>query len=479
MDLRPEYIGRLLIESGFKTWFRYMFKAIEKQPFVLEPIHNEIFEYIEKVFSGEITRLNINVPPRAGKTTIAKYMLVYSLTINPRANSIYTSFSQSLLTDIATSVCNILENPVYKAMYPSNIRYENDDIIPIDDFWAEYLRKENGKNIYSAKRIVTAQGGTVIFSAIGGQITGYGAGLRNAKGFTGALFIDDANKPADIRSSVMRAKVIRYFEETLLSRLNNSDVPIINIQQRLHLEDLSGVLAEKYNFITLKRPLIDENGVCQLPSQYSPERIQELKINNYMFTSQYQQEPIILGGGVFKHDWWNFYKDMPNFKKIFITADTAMKTKEYNDFTAIGVWGASFNNQLYLLDMIHAKFEAPELESAMLGLYNKWKIHHNKPLSAVYIEDKASGTGLIQSLRRKGGLPIIAIKPEADKLTRALDCVGFVVSGNVFLPQNEPITKEFLDELDAFSADMSHTHDDIVDMFCYACQQTFMKRGLF
>ena len=178
MTASPEYIGQVALELGFKGWFLYMFQSIEGHPFICEPIHEKLFEYVEKVFSGEITRLNINVPPRSGKTTIAKYMLIYSLTINPKSNIIYTSFSQSLLTDIATSCCNILEHPIYKSLYPSNIHLEEEEVAPIDDFWAEVLKKENGRNTYSSRRIITAQGGTVIFSAIGGQITGYGAGQR-------------------------------------------------------------------------------------------------------------------------------------------------------------------------------------------------------------------------------------------------------------------------------------------------------------
>lgn len=66
--------------------------------------------------------------------------------------------------------------------------------------------------------------------------------IRGVSKFSGALLVDDANKPADIHSQTMRERVIRYYEETLLSRLNGSDVPIVNIQQRLHIEDLSGIL---------------------------------------------------------------------------------------------------------------------------------------------------------------------------------------------------------------------------------------------
>lgn len=482
-NLNNEYIGNLLLKQGFERWFRYMFRVIEGHAFIVEPIHEGLFDYMNKIYSGEVKRLNINVPPRAGKTTMAKYLLCYALTVNPRANIIYTSFSQSLLTDIAASVHNILEHPIYKSMYPSNTSFESEDTNPVDDFWAEYLRKENGRNTYSTKRIVTAKGGVVLFSAIGGQITGYGAGLRNTKGFTGCLIIDDANKPADIHSEIMRSKVVRYFEETLLSRLNNSDVPIVNIQQRLHLEDLSGILAEKYNFITLKRPLVDDKGNIQLPQQYSKERVDELKINNYMFQSQYQQEPIILGGGVIKREWFRYYQDINiGFKRVFITADTAMKTKEWNDFTAIGAWGVSADNHLYLLDLIHTKMEAPELEQTLLLFWDKWKNGiKERSATAIYVEDKASGTGLIQSLRRKGGLPIIPYVPDKDKLERVNEFLPWIASGNVYLPESEnnSISKEVLSETDAFSADMSHKHDDIVDCMSMALKMAYTQRGLF
>ena len=185
------------------------------------------------------------------------------------------------------------------------------------------------KTYIQLKKITTYQGGICLFSPIGGQITGYGCGVRSAKKFSGALIIDDGNKPADVRSQTMRDRVLRYYEETLLSRLNNPYVPIINIQQRLHVEDLSGTLEKKYRFNTLKKPLLDENGVCQIPSQYTPERIEELKKNNYMFLSQYQQEPIILGGQVIKRAYFRYYPVAKEYqyKRILIAADTAMKTK--------------------------------------------------------------------------------------------------------------------------------------------------------
>lgn len=301
--LDNQYTGKVLLELGFKDWFCYLFRVIEGTPFITEPIHQGLFEYFDKVYKGQVTRLNINVPPRSGKTTLAKYFLVFCLTKNPKSNIIYTSYSQSLLSEICNNVAQILEHPIYKSLYPNKMDYETEKVNPIDDFWAEYLRKDNGKDVYLAKKIRTKEGGLCFFSSVGSQITGYGCGIRGGRGFGGFLAIDDANKPADIYSDVLRNKVIQYFSGTLLSRLNNSNVPIINIQQRLHTQDLSAVLIEKYNFVTLKRPLI-LNGVCQLPKQYSQERIEEIKLDELTFLAQYQQEPTEWINDAFKGVQW-------------------------------------------------------------------------------------------------------------------------------------------------------------------------------
>ena len=482
-NIDTDYIGYLLIKEDFETWFRYLFKAIEQTPFIKEKIHESLLDYFDKIYNLEVIRLNINIPPRAGKTTLATYLLVFALTINPRSNIIYTSFSQSLLNDIAARVRDILESPIYKAMYPSNVFYQEEETNPIDDFWLEYLRKETGKNTYSSKKIVTSKGGTCLFSSIGSQITGYGAGIRNGKGFTGALIIDDANKPADIHSAVMRAKVERYFEETLLSRLNNSNVPIINIQQRLHIEDLSGILASKYGFETLKRPLIDENGVCQLPSQYTPKRIEELKINNYMFVSQYQQEPIILGGAVIKREWFKYYPINEHFEyqRVIITADTAMKVKEHNDYSVFIVAGVTNTNQLHIMEMVRGKWEAPELKRVALEIFERYKYNEKTGVacSGLYVEDKASGTGLIQELGR-GGVPIIALQVDTDKLTRVESILNYIASGQVLLPvsENYGFNPDLLAECEAFTRDDSHAHDDIVDALAYSIQEALVKNNV-
>lgn len=479
--IKPSAIGTVLIESGFKVWFLYMFKLIEGRPFILEPIHNELFEYYEAIYKGQKTRCNINIPPRAGKTTMQQYFTVFCLTVNPKSNIIYTSYSQTLLTDISNKVASILEHPAYKAMYPQKIIIEDCGTNPVDDFWRDYLQENDKKNTYSSRKITTYAGGTVLFASIGSQITGYGCGVRGSKKFSGFLAIDDAQKPADSRSQLLRDKVVRYYEETLLSRLNNPNTPIVNIQQRLNIEDLSGILEAKYNFDTLRKPLLDDNGICQIPSQYTAERIKELQQNNYVFSAQFQQQPIILGGQVIKRDYFQYYPTAKtyNYKRILIAADTAMKTKEYNDYSVFIAGGVTTENKLHVLDMVRGKWEAPELEKQAVLFWNKFKRDTKTGLccNGLYIEDKASGIGLIQSLKAKYGIPVFGVKADTDKLTKVENVLPYIESGNVLLPESEnyAFVPDLLNECEAFSRDMSHIHDDIVDSLAYLVQEALAK----
>lgn len=481
--LEPKELGYVLLNSGFEPWFRYMFRVINNTPYICEPLHSKLLAKIQDIIDGKTTRLNLNLCPRSSKTTMLIWLVVYTLTINPRSQIIYTSFNQDLLSSVARQVAEIMKNPIYQAMYGQGFSEQEEEADPIDDFWKEYLRNTTGKIQFSNRKIVTPQGGIVLFNSMGSAITGFGAGCRGQKGFTGFLAIDDGDKPTEVRSQKIREKTHVYFQETLLSRLNNPETPILNVQQRLHIDDLSGFLESKYGFEVFKFPLLAEDGTCNLGNQYTEERIKELQVDKYTFSAQYQQEPIILGGGVIKHEWWRFYKDMYDcmYRRIFITADTAMKTKEWNDFTAIGVWGLTANNRLRMLDLVHGKFEIVELEQAMLALWEKWKIGIGTcRCSSIIIEDKASGTQLIQTLMRKGGLPIMRIIPEHDKYTRVQNALPQLAAGNIELPNNDqdPLSKLLIDEADAFTADDSHLHDDLVDMWCYAVDSAFNSRGI-
>ena len=480
----PDDLGYVLINSGFEPWFRYMFRVINNTPYICEPLHKKLLSKIQDVIDGKITRLNLNLCPRSSKTTVLTWLVVYTLTICPKAQIIYTSFNQELLTSVAQQIASIMQNPIYQAMYGQTVEEIEEELDPIDEFWKDYLKQTEKKIKFSSRKILTPQGGVVLFNSIGAAITGFGVACRGQIGFTGFLAIDDGDKPTDVRSQKIREKTHVYFQETLLSRLNNPEAPILNVQQRLHIDDLSGFLTEKYGFEIFKFPLLDSAGNCNLKKQYTPERIKELQIDTYTFSAQYQQEPIILGGGVIRHEWWQYYKEIEDtrYRKIFITADTATKTNEWNDFTAIGCWGLTIGNKLRLLDLIHGKFEITELQNTLLAFWEKWKLGiGNCRCSEMIIEDKASGMQAIQNLRRIGGLPIRPYTPNKDKLQRVEDVLPQIAAGNVELPHNDSdvMSKILIAEADSFTRDFSHVHDDLIDMSVMAIDKAFFRKGMF
>lgn len=484
-NISPSLIGSELLKRGFRDWFLYLFRIINGTPFVREPMHEKLFEQFGNVINGTDTRISINLPPRSAKTTLSIYLCIWAFLQNPKSQIIYTSFNQNLLKQISAQMASIMKHPAFRALYPT--LFMNTGMVDdkaIDEYWANHIQAETGKPTFSSVKITTPQGGIILFSALGAALTGFGASVRNAPGFSGMILIDDANQPSQVRSAVIREKTQTYFSETLLSRLNNPGAPIINVQQRVHLEDLTAYLRDTYGFKTFTHPLIDDDGNCTLPSQYPPERLKEIQANNYVFQAQYQQNPIMLGGGVFKTDWIRYYNDLRDcsYRRIFITADTACKTNEWNDYTAIGVWGVTNQNRLRLLDFVHAKFEIPELLQVFQNLWGRWRNGIGScRCSAVYIEDKASGTQIIQTLRRRGGLPILSVRPQKDKLTRALEIVPQLAAGNLELPENanNALSKEFLIDYEAFSANMSQKNDDSVDCLIYAIDAAFNRRGYF
>jgi predicted phage terminase large subunit-like protein len=213
--------------------------------------------------------------------------------------------------------------------------------------------------------------------------------------------------------------------------------------------------------------------------KYDEKQIENLRqADPYTCASQYDQDPSPLGGSLFKAEWVRYYKlgsIIPEYR--FITADTAQKVKTVNDYSVLQLWGVLQGN-LYLLDQLRGKWEAPELETNFVAFWSK----HYNPTSTVgklrtaYVEDKASGTGLIQHIKRltKPVIPIKAIQRNIDKVTRALDGVPYVASGKVFIPSDAKFTLDFVTELVVFSADMTHRHDDQVDTMLDAIDVAFM-----
>ncbi len=191
------------------------------------------------------------------------------------------------------------------------------------------------------------------------------------------------------------------------------------------------------------------------------------KISKHVFASQYQQSPRALGGNIIKGEYFVRYTQLPKIKYRKVFADTAQKTKERNDYSVFEEWGLGVDGRIYLIDMIRGRWEAPELQRRAIAFWAKCKareVEHYGQLRELKVEDKSSGTGLIQTLKLPPhNIPVKPIERLTDKLTRCMDGLPYIENGSVCVPADAPFTSDFIAENESFSADDTHDFDDQVD----------------
>ncbi len=186
----------------------------------------------------------------------------------------------------------------------------------------------------------------------------------------------------------------------------------------------------------------------------------------YTYSSQMQQQPSPLGGGMFKDKYWKSYDVLPpDIDVMRIYGDTAQKTAEHNDWSVFQFWARSRSMGIFLVDQMRGKWEAPELESIMVEFWNKHKPTQFKPHGAqvVKIEDKSSGSSLIQSIKKDYFIPVEPIQRNTDKVLRAMGVVKYFASGFIHLPNDAPWVHDYKDEFRKFTPLMTHKHDDQID----------------
>lgn len=452
---QEKFVSRVLAREDVYYFSRHMFLARRNFPWQRSDHHQVISDALMRVYRGETKRLIINMPPRYSKTEMAVVNFIsWCLGKHPDAEFIHTSYSATLAVQNAANARELVKHEEYGQIFPDvGIRADS-----------------NAKGDWR-----TDKGGVVYAAGSGGTITGFGAG-KVRPGFGGAIIIDDPHKPDEANSDVIRKGVIEWFQNTLESRKNTPDTPIIVIMQRLHDEDLAGWLlaggnGEQWEHVCLEA-LIDEDLPTERalwPAKHTVADLKRLKkASSYIFSGQYQQRPSPKGGDIIKGEWFPRYRVVPPLKWRAAYVDTAQKAKQHNDYTVFLHAGMGHDGKVYLLGCVRDKLEAVKLEQTAKDLWAKWKIPGSY-LGAAYryfaIEDKASGTGLIQQLKTRHTIPVKPLQRLAgqDKYSRVMDVQGHLESGFVCLPDDAPWVTDFIAECESFTANDSHKHDDQVD----------------
>lgn len=427
--------------------------AANRNPRIVLPhLHGRMYREITRWAAGRLPddkrNLAICIPPRHTKTMTARETVEWLMGMFPDSEWIYTSYGAQLAADQTMQIRETMLAPWYRRMFPET-------------------RIQPGRN--RQDDIGTTAGGRVYSAGAGGPLTGFGAGKKRSE-FGGAIIIDDPISTEDARSQTKRNTVNEWYTRTISRRKNHDQTPILLIMQRVHQEDLVGhvLKTEPGKWSILSLPAMDTvTGKMLWPETFSYESAMQLKeVDPATFYAQYQQEPVIPGGAMIKTHWWGRFNQDDTYRYdglIFATADTAYKAKSTADASVIRVWQAK-RKTLDCIDCVYGRWEFPELLQQAQGIYDKWK---EKGLKYFFIEDKATGTPLEQTMRRNG-VPAYGWNPADydfpdNKVSRVQEAAWTIAAGHVRLPVEQPHAEILIQEAAQFMPDMSHAHDDHVD----------------
>lgn len=408
-----------------------------------------ICQALMEAHRGTEKRLVITVPPRHLKSITASVAFVaWMLGHNPRVRIMVASYSQDLARHHSNQTRMIMESDWYLKDFPGT------------------RISERGNR---ALELETTVGGVRKAVSVGGSITGFGADI---------IIVDDCMKADEARSPTVRQELRNWYDNTLLSRLNDKATGrIISIQQRLHEDDLPAYLLEKdYRHLNLPAIAIKDEVISigegrahhrRVGDLLNPEREDQATLDQLRrdlgpvaFSAQYQQEPVTPEGNMIRLEWFGIYEEAPprdRFIKVIQSWDTGMTAEPTSDYSVCTTWGFEVeNHKWYLLDVFRKRLDFPDLKRAVLDLRNRFRADE------VIMEKAGSGFALYQDLRVTGELRLVMIPSVSSKEERFNGCLAEVEAGHFLLPSEAPWLDDFRRELQAFPAGK---YDDQADSF--------------
>lgn len=270
---------------------------------------------------------------------------------------------------------------------------------------------------------------------------------------------------------------------------------LVSHNTRWHEDDLAGRLLAKEpdRWRVLRIPAIAEEGdpLGRQPGEElatvqdrEPGYYHTLKAirSPYVWQSIYQQAPTAAEGMIFRRLWWRYWRPAPNAgygERVdlagrawpldqcnrFITVDLAASTKTSADFTVAAAWAMNIDGDLILLDRQRARVGEERHFNLVRPLAERWNIN------TTWVERGMIGTTLVREATR-GGLTVLPLDVDTDKVTRALPASDRCQAGRVWLPAEAPWLEEFRSELASFP---SAAHDDQVDVLSHAVRVAVTK----
>ena len=418
--------------------------------------HRHIADKFNKLASGEINRLIINMPPRHTKSEFASYLLpAWMVGREPKLKIIQATHTAELAIRFGRKAKNLIDSEDYAKIFKTTLQ-------------------EDSK---AAGRWETSQGGEYFAAGVGGAITGRGADL---------LIIDDSHSEQDALSPTALESAYEWYTSGPRQRLQPGG-KIVLVMTRWSTKDLTGMLvknqteAKADQWHVVEFPAIMDHGSKDAkpvwPEYWKLDELEKVQatLPTGKWNAQWMQNPTSEEGAILKREWWMKYtdEDIPKLQHVIQSYDTAFLKKETADYSAITTWGIFYPNEdspacLILLDAIKGRYEFPELRRLALEQYEYWKPE------TVIIEAKASGLPLTYELRQMN-IPVVNFSPSKgnDKHARVNAVAPLFESGMIYAPEQK-FADDVIEECAAFPYG---DHDDLVDSTTQAIMR-FRQGGL-
>jgi predicted phage terminase large subunit-like protein len=469
-DLEPSYVREAdMIQSICRESFFEFVKEFWDVIITEEPVLNwhipylcaEMQQVAERVFRGEdkLHDLIINIPPGTTKSTICSIMFpAWVWTRKPDARFITVGYEYTKSVEFARKSRDIIYSEKYQSVFRFKFDQRTKKWLPSSDKDAKPITlkdDQNAKGFYENM----AHGDRRSFGS-DSNITGTHAHF---------IIVDDPLNPKEAISELGLKNAHKLMDEVLPSRkVNKAVTPTILIMQRLHQDDPTGhwLAKKKTNVRHICLPAKENEGTIRpkrLRKRYvngllDPLRLSQAVLDDqladlglYGYAGQYSQDPVPLGGGMFKVDLIQIGHPPPlrDFVKLCRYWDKAGSKDKLAAKTAGVLIGRDKLRRIWILDVVKGQWQAWERERIMLQTA---KMDGMEVEIAVEQEPGSGGKESAENTMRDtlAQFRVKLDKVTGDKVTRAEPLAGQVGIGNVFVPYGAHWWNDYRDEMRFF-----------------------------
>lgn len=466
-----DYIGRSLSDPEYHEYcriltFEHAHEDIGAYRDYLEPTGHPDFIYphashhkimaraLERVESGEIKRLIVQLPPGSAKSTIVSVQFAtWWWAKHPNLNILRCSATDKLAKNFSRRCLQAIMTPEWQKLSSSALNPKQQ----------------------SVEQFATLAGGLMTAAGVGTSIIGLRSNL--------SILDDPVSSYEQVFSDTQRQAMIEWYFAEYRSRLVPTGSEII-VTTRWHPNDIVGhiLASEEADTWTVIRipmvcdsdndPLGREIGDRLWPEWFTDQMVTEQQRDPLRWASMYQQVPLSDKGDFLGPDDFEIVDSAPKGLGRYSALDIAM-TAGKGDFTVHLVGGMDDNGVLYIVDMFRDRVTPDNIVNQLVNDHLTYDLRE-------ILVDNDSGSKVFMSLahkmlRERGAyVPIVMVPTKVqDKETRAMALRGLAKQGGIKLVKGN-WNADFLHEVTEFPYG---THDDIVDAAALLCRRASRMSG--